>query len=43
MERVTAQRNQKAFHTGFDIARRSLFKLLQEGPPENWDAAAVEG
>ena len=43
MERVTAQRNQKAFHTGFDIARRSLFKLLREGPPENWDAAAVEG
>ena len=26
----------KAFDKGFDIARRTLFKLLREGPPENW-------
>ena len=26
-----------AFITGFDLARRSLFKLLREGPPSNWE------
>lgn len=35
-ERVSPQRIHTAFATGFDIARRSLFKLLREGPPENW-------
>ena len=37
-------RNGAAFVTGFDLARRSLFKLLREGIPENWDklGAAVE-
>lgn len=25
-----------AFVTGFDLARRTLFKLLREGPPGNW-------
>ena len=31
------QRNREAFAKGFDIARRTLFKLLDEGPPDNWD------
>ena len=35
-ERVSPQRNRTAFVKGFDIARRSLFKLLREGPPDNW-------
>lgn len=30
-------RNGAAFVKGFDLARRSLFKLLREGVPENWD------
>ena len=30
-----------AFVSGFDLARRSLFKMLREGPPEDW--AAVTG
>ena len=30
------QRNRDAFTKGFDIARRTLFKLLDEGPPDNW-------
>ena len=30
------QRNRDAFAKGFDIARRTLFKLLDEGPPDNW-------
>ena len=29
-------RNRAVFVTGFDLARRSLFKLLREGVPENW-------
>ena len=43
LERVTAQRNLAAFRNGFDIARRSLFKLLREGPPEDWDASVAAG
>ena len=34
---VSAFRNGSAFVTGFDLARRSLFKLLREGVPDNWD------
>ena len=34
---VTQERNREVFSRGFDIARRTLFKLLQEGPPKNWD------
>ena len=29
--------NDEAFSTGFDFARRSLFKLLREGPPDDWE------
>lgn len=34
---VPSQTNSEAFDKGFDIARRTLFKMLREGPPENWD------
>ena len=33
--------NGAAFVTGFDLARRSLFKLLQEGPRDNREMPAV--
>ena len=33
---VSPQKRSEAFDKGFDIARRTLFKLLREGPPENW-------
>ena len=33
---VSPQKRSEAFRKGFDIARRTLFKLLREGPPENW-------
>ena len=33
---VPSQTISEAFDKGFDIARRTLFKLLREGPPENW-------
>ena len=35
-EKTTPRENQEAFAEGFDIARRTFFKLLESGPPENW-------
>jgi len=31
LEKLTPKRVQAAFHDGFDIARRSLFRMLREG------------
>ena len=39
--KVSPFRNGAAFVTGFDLARRSLFKLLREGIPDNWEIPAV--
>ena len=36
-DRLTPFTNGAAFVTGFDLARRSLFKLLREGPPVGWN------
>ena len=36
-------RNGAAFVRGFDLARRSLFKLLRDGIPESWDEVAGAG
>ena len=33
--------NGAAFVTGFDLARKSLFKMLREGVPDDWDRLAV--
>ena len=35
--------NGAAFVTGFDLARRSLFKLLREGVPADWKKVAIGG
>ena len=40
---LSAQRTREASSRGIDVARRSLFKLLREGPPDDWDALAAEG
>ena len=37
LHRLTPGRVHSAFVNGFDLARQSLFKLLREGPPEDWD------
>ena len=42
-DKALPHRNRAAFAKGFDIARRSLFKLLREGWPENWDESAIAG
>ena len=36
---LTPERVQSAFVQGFDLARRSLFKMLREGMPEDWNAS----
>ena len=38
LHRLTPERVHTAFRDGFDIARKSLFNLLREGPPEDWNA-----
>ena len=40
---ASPQRNREAFGKGFGIAQRSLFKLLREGSPDDWDALVVAG
>ena len=42
-DRLSAQRTRKASEKGIDVARRSLFKFLREGPPDDWNALAVHG
>ena len=32
-----------AFEKGFDVARRTVVKLLSEGPPSNWDEVVIGG
>ena len=42
-DRVSPQRHRDSFVEGFDIARRSLFKLLRVGPPPDWIEGAIAG
>ena len=43
LNRLTPGRVQAAFRDGFDIARRTLFKMLREGRPEDWNASGNAG
>ena len=38
LHRLSPERVHAAFRRGFDIARKSLFKLLREGPSAEWNA-----
>lgn len=42
-DRLSPERIHSAFGKGFDIARRSVFKLLREVPPEDWSTLAGVG
>ena len=42
-DRMSPQRTRDAFGKGVDVARRSLFKLLRDGPPDDWGAMADTG
>ena len=44
--RTDGKSNEKkiaSFEKGFDVVRRSLFKLLRDGPPSNWNELVVAG
>ena len=41
--RLTPERVHSAYINGFDLARRSLFRLLREGPPADRKELAVAG
>ena len=43
LQKLTPERVHSAFVEGFDLARQSLFKLLREGPPQNWAVAEGNG
>lgn len=43
LHRLTPDRVHSAYVEGFDLARQSLFKLLREGPPDDWAAAEGNG
>ncbi len=43
IDEMSPLRTDTAFFKGFRIARQSVFKLLRDGPPEDWNAFAVEG
>ena len=40
-KRWSEKEREAAFGTGFDIARRSLGKLLRQGPPPNWNEMVI--
>ena len=43
IDEMSPLRTDTAFFKGFRIARQSVFKLLREGPPEDWNAFPVDG
>ena len=43
LDRLTPERAHAAFRDGFDIAKRSLFKMLREGRPEDWNVPGGAG
>ena len=41
--KLPAERYRESFDTGFDLAARTLFKLLKEGPPCDWEKLVIAG
>ena len=39
----TAQEKVEAFNAGFDVARRTIVRLLRDGQPENWNDVVIAG
>lgn len=42
LETTTAQEKQEAFELGFEIAKRTFFKILKKGRPDDWDRIEIE-
>ncbi len=43
LDNMTPERVRMAFDTGFEIARRSLFKMVREGRPRDWNTTVDAG
>ena len=41
--KTSPEKYREAFDTGFDIAARTLFKLLKDGPPDDWEEMVIAG
>ena len=42
-KRSAAEAKHEAFAKGFAVARRSVVKLLREGPPSDWNTLVIAG
>lgn len=42
-KKPAAEKQLAAFDKGFDVARRSLFRLLRDGPPDDWERLVIGG
>ena len=42
-KKASSKKNIDAFGKGFELARRSLAKLLHDGPPPDWDELVIPG
>ena len=42
-KRPAPEEQRAAFDKGFDVARRSLFRLLQDRPPNDWERLVTAG
>ena len=42
-KRPAVEKQRAAFDKGFDVARRSLFRLLRDGPPNDWERLVIAG
>ena len=41
--KASVERYRESFDRGFDLAARTLFKLLKEGPPSSWEELVIAG
>ena len=41
--KASGQRYRAAFDIGFDIAARTVFRLLKDGPPDDWEELVIAG
>ena len=40
---MSAKAKDEAFRKGFDVARKSVIKLIREGPPQDWNEVVLAG
>ena len=41
--KAAPEKYREAFDTGFDVAAKTLFKLIREGPPGDWEELVIAG